>query len=600
MGISAGMETLSEKSRLERLRSRHRDFYLALADEAEEGLRGPDQKQWRQIVETEYDNFIQALQWSLEIEDGDSALRLATCVYRVLNLRGEPLSATSWLRKSLEISVPPSASRVTALVLLAEALLQQGATEEMMKLREEALEVARASGDRQAEVDALCALGGFANWGLLATSAGGRPKAKQLIQEAVRLAQEIGYERGEAESVWRLSSYLVEEDESAADSLRNHALELYRKLGDMEQVGWLTFDDAWKEVDPTRARQLALEALDIARHLDDPVMLACCFEVLMFLERAGVGDVAAARRWVQQWEEELRAMTPKLQPWQEAWLLEDSASLDIGQGRWHDARRRLERATSLAAKSNYVYQEMHERLSLGSVYLELDGYESALSSVSKALEIVRAAEYLPSLALYQAAIVATAAGDLARAQQMTEEAVELALPSWILDKSFELMTEIALEEGDLAEAEARLSDLLATTLPAFGEQVEPARRDILRAKVARHFGKLDEAQETIASAASELFRLQHRIHFATALEEAGALHQAMGDSAGAGKIIGAAKALRTRIEYPVPQVNRRSYERLLEEVRSSLGEEASGEALKAGAQFTEREVLDLVCEAVPS
>lgn len=58
----------------EAVRRRHAEWYLALAEEAERKLRGPDQPGWLGKLEAEHDNPRAALRWSLE-EDGRDQVR---------------------------------------------------------------------------------------------------------------------------------------------------------------------------------------------------------------------------------------------------------------------------------------------------------------------------------------------------------------------------------------------------------------------------------------------------------------------------------------------------------------------------------------------
>ena len=67
----------------ERVRERHRDYFLALAEEAEPKLIGAEQAEWLQRLEEEHENLRAALNWSL-MESGigrrSSALRGAATV----------------------------------------------------------------------------------------------------------------------------------------------------------------------------------------------------------------------------------------------------------------------------------------------------------------------------------------------------------------------------------------------------------------------------------------------------------------------------------------------------------------------------------------
>jgi len=70
-------DRLLERSEGEPVRERHLDCFLALAEQAEPELHGPDQAEWLNRLEREHDNLRAALDWSLTSETGEeAALRL--------------------------------------------------------------------------------------------------------------------------------------------------------------------------------------------------------------------------------------------------------------------------------------------------------------------------------------------------------------------------------------------------------------------------------------------------------------------------------------------------------------------------------------------
>lgn len=60
------------------LRERHLDYFLDLAADGRQKVRGPDQVRWLQRYDAEHDNFRLALDWALDVEDDiDKAVLLA-------------------------------------------------------------------------------------------------------------------------------------------------------------------------------------------------------------------------------------------------------------------------------------------------------------------------------------------------------------------------------------------------------------------------------------------------------------------------------------------------------------------------------------------
>ena len=62
-------DRLLESREAEAVRERHRDWYLALAEEAEPELLGEHQVMWLERWESEHDNLRVALEWALRFGD---------------------------------------------------------------------------------------------------------------------------------------------------------------------------------------------------------------------------------------------------------------------------------------------------------------------------------------------------------------------------------------------------------------------------------------------------------------------------------------------------------------------------------------------------
>jgi len=87
-----GLEALTESGEMEVTRRAHADYYLALVEEAETKLGGPEQAAWLERLEQEYDNLRAAVQWLLERQEAgysmEMALRLGGALRRFWLVRG--------------------------------------------------------------------------------------------------------------------------------------------------------------------------------------------------------------------------------------------------------------------------------------------------------------------------------------------------------------------------------------------------------------------------------------------------------------------------------------------------------------------------------
>ena len=68
-------EKLSESGDVLTIRAKHREVILTLVEKAAPEIFGPDQKKWIDALEEEHDNIRSAINWSIETEDAEHALR---------------------------------------------------------------------------------------------------------------------------------------------------------------------------------------------------------------------------------------------------------------------------------------------------------------------------------------------------------------------------------------------------------------------------------------------------------------------------------------------------------------------------------------------
>src|SRR5919112_1683390 len=81
-------ERLDKSEEAAEVKDRHAAFFLALAEEAEPELAGPQQRFWVERLEMEHDNLRVALSWVLGREEGETALRFGGALWRFWFDRG--------------------------------------------------------------------------------------------------------------------------------------------------------------------------------------------------------------------------------------------------------------------------------------------------------------------------------------------------------------------------------------------------------------------------------------------------------------------------------------------------------------------------------
>ena len=260
------LDRLLESREAARIRRRHRDWYLALAERAGAMFQGPGDTDWHKRLEVEHDNLRAALAWSLEEQGGtDAALRLAGPLGVFWHVHSHYTEGRQWLARALARS-SGVVSRERGMVLNEASVLawRQGDYAEATALSEEALTVFEELGDafglglahlqrglvdiRQDNLAAATARfekglalarGGGEKWltalaiaqlAAVARYEGHFDRSWALCQESITLFREVG-SRGQIAYAVRLAGHVARgrSDLAAAVSLYKESLVLYQE-----------------------------------------------------------------------------------------------------------------------------------------------------------------------------------------------------------------------------------------------------------------------------------------------------------------------------------------------------------------------------------
>jgi predicted ATPase/class 3 adenylate cyclase len=220
-------DRLLEAGESVQVRDRHLSFFLQLAEVAEPKLRGPEQLEWLDRLETEHGNLRAALGWALESGKVEAAQRLATSLAYFWEFRGHWGEGQRWLDSVAALETPDPASRAKILywrarltfAILFDARISRA-------ILEESLALWREVGD---------------TWWIAATLeqlafvlliAGDRQEGRERLEEGVALARGLIDRWPLAALLVRLAAVLVQIDVAASIPVRDEAMRVARDVGD--------------------------------------------------------------------------------------------------------------------------------------------------------------------------------------------------------------------------------------------------------------------------------------------------------------------------------------------------------------------------------
>jgi predicted ATPase/class 3 adenylate cyclase len=358
------------------IRGRHLAFFLALAEEAEPALTGPDMVAWLAKLDADADNLRAAIDWAFD-EDPVSAMRL--CVALSLYWRSRSLAeGLDTLRRAAAIAgslSSPEAGREHAplatrvLAAAANASWMAGSASVGLRWAQESLRMARQSDDARTLVEALMAMS------MTTVFTGEFEGVIEWADESVDIAEELGAWAYIAFVEAGLSQWEVERgDHGAAAARLAEATKAADRSGNQEAIAFTALSRGRIDGFGGRledARQWFAKAIDGYSQVGD--------EGLVLVSRS---DFAHALRSNGATDEAVGVYRETLHGWQHrgnrgaiANQLESVAFIGVSKG---DHRR----AANLLAAAEAI----REAADAPMLVFERTEYDAAIATVRERLE----------------------------------------------------------------------------------------------------------------------------------------------------------------------------------------------------------------------
>nr|WP_181428507.1 LuxR family transcriptional regulator [Mycolicibacterium moriokaense] len=409
------LEKLSESGEADDVRSRHRDYYAAIAAQLD-GPTTADHQQRIVQAQTEIDNLRAAFAWSHENADFARALELASSLQPLWLGRGRILEGLAWFdtvpsgHSAHHTDVAPA---VRARARADRTLLHaSGVGIDSTDQAEQALALAREVGEPALIARALTARGATA------TNRGEAPT--QYFNEAIELSRTLG-------DRWTLSQI----------------------LGWQAQFGFVAGD-------PLAARAAGAEGYDVANALGDRFTCHQCRTWIGWAKMI-TGDLAGALAQFREVAAESAAGADHDPLW---WM--SSAHLE-GQALTHRGDTSAARAVVDAAMATTA--ELGE-LHLGAANAFRANTALAAGDVAAAEQASQTAQQLIGTTTWQhmfaylQAELALAHRDLTSARRWADEAVSVTTGWWLV-VALTTRARVATAQGESERAESDAHDALA-------------------------------------------------------------------------------------------------------------------------------------------
>jgi predicted ATPase/class 3 adenylate cyclase/DNA-binding CsgD family transcriptional regulator len=414
-------EKLGESGEADAVRTRHRDYYTALAATVD-APAGSDYEHRLDQAETEIDNLRAAFSWSRENSDTALALTLASSLQPLWVTRGRVREGLTWFDSVLTHEVAQDAEvaaaiRARALADKAVIDLVLGAADSVDRAQQ-ALALARDIDDPAVLARALTACG--------LTAAYNAELAGTYFAEAIELARAL-------DDRWRLSQILA----------------------------WQA-DAAIAAGDPIAAHMVAEEGRDLADTIGDGFNSRHC-RVCLGVAQLWQGELAGAVAQFRAVAAEAKTAHDGIS---EAVSLGHQGTALAWQGDTAAARAAADASLQFASEFGGLAASVGY-FALGNTALAAGDVETALDATAAAWEH---GSFAPGFAAHLRPFIALATlagGDLIAARRWADDAVTTATGWAVLIRALTTRARVAIAQGKFEQAERDAHDALATVPKCF-------------------------------------------------------------------------------------------------------------------------------------
>lgn len=263
------LERLKAGGEEEFTRRAHAAYCIVLAEQGAAQVAEEDRATWLAIWDAEYDNLRDALDWLIETESGEWALRLGTALFAYWERREHLAEGRARLEAILKMNSVASRTRERARTAWYAGIFadKQGDFPRAIRLNKESLSIFRELDDRK---------GIAAQLGYLAHAlhqAGNVAEARSFFEQSLAACRELKDPAAIATTLSNFAEFVAAQGEYLlARSLFEEALSLFRQLGNGSSVGWSLNhlgDVAFDEKDFAEASRFYHEGYEAFRRAGD-------------------------------------------------------------------------------------------------------------------------------------------------------------------------------------------------------------------------------------------------------------------------------------------------------------------------------------------
>jgi predicted ATPase/DNA-binding SARP family transcriptional activator len=265
----------------ERVRLSHLRFFLNLAEEAEPHFSDTDQVVWFDRLMVEHDNLMAALDWALQHNELDAALRMTGALWYFWLARGYYAAGVRRLMQAISLTQMAAPSTARAKALWAAGAICLWSESDCSRARPFLEEAVAISRELRAE---RILAGSLGTLGATALGQEDHVAARAYLKESLALLRDSDDRHAAGWSLSYLGDLSLAEGEvEGAQGLYAASLEHFRAIGDTNSAGYPVRRlgvVALRRGDDQRASELFKESLALNREVCYPKGIAACLGAL--------------------------------------------------------------------------------------------------------------------------------------------------------------------------------------------------------------------------------------------------------------------------------------------------------------------------------